>query len=153
MCYTTAPLNKDTEVTGHPKVTLYVSSTAEDGNFFVYLEDVDPEGRVTYVTEGMLRMLHSKQSDTNSPCAKIITSRTYEREDAFVLRPGEVAELVFSLLPTSYLFKKGNSIRISLAGADKDHFDFNPKEPPVVCYYRNRNNPSYIALPIVKNFK
>jgi putative CocE/NonD family hydrolase len=151
LCYTTAPLKNDTEVTGHPEVTLYVSSTAEDGNFFVYLEDVDPEGRVTYVTEGILRMLHSRQSNNTPPCSTVVPCRTYKSEDAFVLGSGEIAELVFSLFPTSYLFKKDHSIRISLAGADKDHFVFNPKEPPVVCFYRNRNNASYIALPIVKN--
>jgi putative CocE/NonD family hydrolase len=150
LCYTTAPLKEDTEVTGHPKVTLYVSSTAEDGSFFVYLEDVDPQGRVTYVTEGMLRMLHSRKSDNIYPCTSLIPCRTYKKEDALLLEPGEITVLVFSLFPTSYLFKKGHSIRISIAGADKDHFAFIPDEPPEVRIYRNSSYPSCIALPIKK---
>ena len=52
LVYDTAPLRADTEVTGHPIVTLYVASSANDGYFFAYLEDVAPSGRVDYVTEG-----------------------------------------------------------------------------------------------------
>jgi hypothetical protein len=51
------------EITGHPVVTLYVTSTAKDGAFYVYLEDVDENGKVTYVTEGQLRPLHRKVSN------------------------------------------------------------------------------------------
>ena len=56
------PLDVDTEVTGHPVITLYVSSTATDGEFFAYLEDVDANSTVTYVTEGELRAIHRKLS-------------------------------------------------------------------------------------------
>jgi len=44
LTYTSKPLEEDTEITGHPVVTLYVTSTATDGAFFVYLEDVDEAG-------------------------------------------------------------------------------------------------------------
>jgi putative CocE/NonD family hydrolase len=63
LTYTSAPLTDDVEITGHPVVTLYVASTATDGAFYVYLEDVDENGRVTYVTEGQLRALHRRLTD------------------------------------------------------------------------------------------
>ena len=55
--YTSAAMVGDVEITGHPIVTLYVSSTEPDGAFIVYLEDVAPDGRVSYITEGQLRAL------------------------------------------------------------------------------------------------
>ena len=44
LTYTTAPLDKDTTLTGHPVVHLWISSTAPDGDFWVDLEDIDPDG-------------------------------------------------------------------------------------------------------------
>ena len=55
LTYTSAPLAEDIELTGSPTVTLFVASTHEDGAFYVYLEDVGPDGRISYLTEGMLR--------------------------------------------------------------------------------------------------
>ena len=42
--YTTEPLARDTEITGLPVATLEIQSSATDGAFFVYLEDVAPDG-------------------------------------------------------------------------------------------------------------
>jgi len=53
--YTSAPLTQDAEVAGFPVVTLWVSSTAHDQDFFVYLEEVDESGNSTLMTEGMIR--------------------------------------------------------------------------------------------------
>ena len=44
LTYTSPPLRQDTEITGHPIVTLWVASSATDGAFYVYLEDVDERG-------------------------------------------------------------------------------------------------------------
>lgn len=149
LCYTSAPLASPMEVTGHPLATLYVSSTAEDGAFFAYLEDVAPDGSVAYVTEGVLRAIHRKRSDDKAPYPVVTPYRTFTREDAEPLVPGEVAELVFDLYPTSYVFKQGHAVRVSLAGADKDHFAFVPETPPTVRYHRSAAHPSRIDLPVM----
>ncbi len=83
LCYTSEPLQKEVEVTGHPVVTLFLCSTASDGNVFVYLEDVDPQGRVRYVTEGELRVIHRKLS-TKTPPFELppVPYRTFRKEDA-----------------------------------------------------------------------
>ena len=151
LCYTSPPLEEDLEVTGHPLVTLHASSTTEDGSFFVYLEDVDPKGRVEYVTEGMLRALHRKVSDEPPPYRTPVPYRTFLRADARPLVPGEVAELVFALYPTSYLFKAGHSIRVAVAGADKDHFAQNIDSPPTVRVHRSTRFPSHIDLPVMSH--
>lgn len=150
LCYTSSPMRAPMEVTGHPVVTLYVSSTAEDGAFFAYLEDVAPDGSVAYITEGMLRAIHRKRSDDKAPHPVVTPYRTFTREDAEPLVPGEIAELVFDLYPTSYVFKEGHAVRVSLAGADKDHFAFVPEEPPTVRTHRSAAYPSRIDLPVMR---
>ena len=148
LVYDSGPLRDDTEVTGHPIVTLYVTSGATDGSFFVYLEDVDPRGRIVYVTEGMLRALHRKLSDA-PPYRTPVPYHSFAMADAEPLVPGEVAELVFDLLPISYLFRRGHRIRVAVAGADRDHFEPVPEDPPLIHVFRDAAHPSHVTLPVV----
>jgi len=154
LVYNSPQLEKDLEVTGHPIVTLFIRSTASDGNFFVYLEDVDETGRVRYVTEGMLRALHRKVSDEEpQPYLDLVPYHSAKRKDALPFLDGEIAELRFGLLPTSYLFKKGHSIRIAIAGADKDHFIVPSVPPPTWRVYRDQPYSSRIELPVMPRGK
>src|SRR4029079_16030062 len=54
LTFTSPVFDADTEITGYPVVNLLVTSTATDGAFFAYFEDVDERGMVTYITEGEL---------------------------------------------------------------------------------------------------
>lgn len=150
LTYTSAPLGRPLEVTGHPVVSLFVTSTASDGTFFVYLEDVDPRGHVSYVTEGQLRAVHRRLSDAPPPYRQAVPYRTFQRSDAQPLVAGEIAELTFDLLPTSYLFRPGHRIRVAIAGADADHFAILPGGPPTVCVHRSRLHASHIDLPVIE---
>ncbi|HWO34771.1 MAG TPA: CocE/NonD family hydrolase C-terminal non-catalytic domain-containing protein, partial [Candidatus Acidoferrum sp.] len=49
LAYTSVPLDSDLEITGSPVLTVQMSSTTSDGAIHAYLEDVAPEGRVTYL--------------------------------------------------------------------------------------------------------
>jgi putative CocE/NonD family hydrolase len=150
LTYTSPPLAQDTEISGHAVVTLYVASNATDGAFYVYLEDVDERGRVTYVTEGQLRAIHRKVSTEAPPYKMLVPYHSFKRKDAMPLVPGEVAELTFGLLSTSVLIKKGHRIRIAIAGHDKDTFARIPAEgTPVLSVQRNSVHASYAELPIV----
>ena len=148
LTYTTTPLDRDIEVTGQGVVTLRVASTATDGNFFVYLEDVAPDGKVTYVTEGLLRALHRKLSTDAAPYRTTYPYRSYHRKDGAPLVPGETATLTFQLLPTSILFKTGHRIRIAIAGADKDTFMRLPAQGDVTITVERGG--SFIDLPEVR---
>jgi len=151
LCYNSGPLPGDLEVTGHPWVVLFVSSTATDGEFFTYLEDVDEQGRVSYVTEGMLRALHRRLSTAPPPYRSPVPfHHSYLRADGQPLVPGEVAELRFDLLPISYVFKKGHAIRVAIACADADHFLVLPAEPPTIRVHRDSQHASGVVLPLVR---
>jgi uncharacterized protein len=146
--YTTDPFSEDVEVTGHPTITLFVTSSAPDATFFVYLSEVTGSGEVRYVTEGQLRAIHRQVCDTplyETPG----TCRTFRRSDAWPLTLVEVAELTFDLLPTSYLFPAGSRIRISIAGADRDHFEALPGPAPTVRIHHGGEHASRLNLPVM----
>jgi len=149
LCYTTDPLTENTEITGHPVVALYVSSPRKDGDFFIYIEDVDEAGHVHYVSEGMLRAIHRKISRDPPPYKSVAPYRTYRRADAMELVPGQPAELTFDILPFSYEFKAGHRIRVALAGVDVDHFARPPGPPPTIRVHRGAALASRIVLPII----
>jgi hypothetical protein len=150
LTYTSPPLAEDTEITGHPIVTLQVSSTHADGALYVYLEDVDESGRVTYVTEGVLRAIHRKVSDEAPPYGLQVPYHSFKERDAMPLVPGEMAEITFGLSPTSALIRKRHRIRIGIAGHDEGTFVRIPDEgTPTLAVGRNRVHASFIDLPVV----
>jgi uncharacterized protein len=150
LTYTSQPLEEDLEVTGTPVVRLHVRSTTEDGAFLIYLEDVEPTGRVLYVTEGQLRALHRKVSSEAPPYALFGPFHSFLAKDALPMKPGEVAEIEIAMHPTSVLFKKGHRVRLAIAGADKDTFVRIPEnETPRWTIERNRTRASELVLPVV----
>ena len=147
--FVTAPLESDVEVTGDAVVDLWISSSADDGNIFVYLEDVAPDGKVTQVTDARLKASLRKTSKPNYENYGLPYHRGH-REDAQMLEPGEPVRLVFAFLPTSYVFKAGHSIRISVAGSDYRERDRTPVSPaPVVTILNTPENPSFLSLPVI----
>jgi len=152
LTYTSAPLADDLELTGSPIMTLYVASTHEDGAFYVYLEDVGPDGRVSYLTEGLLRAIHRKKADpATAPYVPLGVYHTFSKADALPLVPGEIAEVAITLFPISTVFKKGHSIRLAIAGHDDALKDRYPKEGiPVLNIQRNSVYPSQVDLPVFR---
>jgi putative CocE/NonD family hydrolase len=114
-------LPQDMEVTGHPALSLLLKSSQADCSFFIYLEDIDKNGVVHYVTEGELRSIH-RGIQSNPTYTQIGDWHSFLRKDVKPFEPGKEEQIKIELLPTSYLFKKGHKIRIALAGHDKDHF-------------------------------
>ncbi len=154
--YTSDPLQQAIEVTGHPVITIYLSSTAPDTTVFVYLEDVTPQGEVHYVTEGQLRALHRKLAQPNVDCKEgsnpcPLPQHSFTRSDAALLKPGEIVSLTISLLPTSYEFQQGHRIRIALAGADVDHFQLLENPSPTWKIWHTATQPSHINLPVISH--
>ncbi len=151
LVYTSAPLEQDMEFTGHGVVHLNMSSTKPDGAVIVYIEDVAPDGKVTMITEGHLRLRHRKISDDEPPYPMFGPYHSFKRKDVSLMIPGEIAEIAFALLPTSVLLKKGHSIRVAIAGHDKDTFLRIPDEgTPEYSFYRQAGAASYIEIPLIK---
>ncbi|KAK4501122.1 hypothetical protein PRZ48_006928 [Zasmidium cellare] len=143
LCYTTSPLEQDVEITGHPVVSISLTSTSPDGAFIAYLELVAPDGKVSYLTEGQLRGIHRRVSHHSV----LGPQHTFLREDAMPLVPGELAEITFVLNPLSVLVPKGYCIRLALAGADVDVFARVPAVGDPV--WEVRLGESRVVLPVI----
>lgn len=147
LVYTTRPMDSDLQITGTPLVRLKMSSTHPDGAVLVYLEDVDENGKSTYITEGGLRLVHRLEA---IPADSTFNLHSFNEEDMTPMIPGEVASVSFKMWPTSVLIKKGHSLRIAIAGADKSTFDRTPKRgTPTYTFERNSVQFSEIILPVV----
>jgi putative CocE/NonD family hydrolase len=150
LVYTGASLATDAEISGSPAVVLEVASTATDGAFFAYLEDVAPDGHVTYLDEGELRAVNRKLMDVHKrPYNPPDRAPSNSRHDAEPLVPGKPVELKISMWPTSVLLRKGHRIRVALAGADADTFRRYPPVGDVTwTVYRQSALASYVELPM-----
>jgi putative CocE/NonD family hydrolase len=150
LTYTSAPLSEAVEITGSAIVSLQLSSTHSDGVIIAYLESVAPDGQVTMLTEGGLRLIHRKISTLLPPYPTFGPYRTFLREDAQSMTPNKMEQITFTMLPTSVLIPKGHSIRLALAGHDKDSFLRVPESgQPTFTIGRNNQGISFIRLPQV----
>jgi len=150
LTYTSRPLAEDVVVTGHPLVTLFVSSTATDGAFLTYLEDVSPTGEILVVTDAYLRGRARTVSPEPAPYWLPGPYRPFRSIDDVALTPGEVIELEFDLYPVSWMFKAGHAIRLAIAGADQDNLQpIAAEETPTINVYHGGDRASRIVLPVV----
>jgi uncharacterized protein len=121
LSFDSAPMTGDTELVGEPELCLAMTTDQSDGIVIAYLEDVAPEGRVSYLTEGQLRLVHRRTE--GAACDPAPGSRrSFARADASPVVPGQAMRFELPLLPTAALVKKGHRLRVSLAGADAGTF-------------------------------
>lgn len=137
LTFTSDPLREDMEVTGHPIAELWLSSNQNAGDVFVYLEEVDPSGRSLYITEGMLRSDFRQDQPESDLTYGVIDPKPplpwHGYGEGQRLDPSlgeEPVKLRFDLYPTSWKFRQGNRIRISVAGADEHNFELHPELCP-----------------------
>lgn len=150
LTYTSEPLTSDIELTGDVIVDLFMTSTHEDGAIFAYLESEAPDGSVTYITEGMLRLIHRKISDANQDDYVIRRPyHSFKEEDAQWMIPGEPTQVTFAMFSTSVLIKEGHKLRIAIAGHDATSFERIPEVgDPTITILRSEEYRSSITLPI-----
>ncbi|MFB0610708.1 CocE/NonD family hydrolase [Aurantiacibacter poecillastricola] len=165
--FATAPLAEDTEVTGHPILELVLSSDLPEADVFAYLEDVAPDGTSLLVTEGQLRANYHGLRPISQMVSGEASSIAVRPDlpwqgfdasdyDAQPLADGQRLRLVFDLMPTSWVFRRGHRIRLSLAGADYPSFAVHPEleqaraagDPPVWQIWWGPAQ-SYLELPII----
>lgn len=147
--YTTAPLEEDMKVAGYPLMDMWISSTADDGDFFVFLEDIDEKGNGTYITDGKLRASFRTVTAPYYDFGGLPWHRC-NKEDEHKLIPGKPYRLEIDLMPMSHLFRKGHRIRITVTCACNKIFFLQEENAPIVSIYRDLVHTSYIRLPLVK---
>jgi len=108
LIYSMAPFTRDTEITGHVTLDLFVSSSATDTDITGKLVDVGPDGTAINLTEGILRLRYR-----------------VSREHAVLLKPGEMCRISLDLWSTSNVFAAGHSLRVEISSSNFPRFDRN----------------------------
>lgn len=142
------PLAEDLEITGHAIAELMVKSSVGDCSFFVYLEEVLPDGKVRYITEGQLRSLCRTVSDKPAYC-HVGNWRSFASCDAKPLDTTRFEQVTIDLYPTSYLVQKGNQLRVAIGGHDAEHFRLMNPSPATWEFLTGGNQACKLYLPIM----
>lgn len=132
LTFTSPPVATDTRITGTPHLDVWLSANQPDADVFAYLEDVGPDGRVTYLSEVVRRL-------------SLATG--LRRANASALAAGEVRHLSVDLEPVSALIKAGHQVRVALAGSDADSFE-NSSTAAVELHVERGPGRSELVLPI-----
>ena len=137
---------------GYAYLTVTGLHGASDGALYAYLEDVQPDGRVVYITEGQLSLADRTAAPRrdNPPWRRLRTPRSYASADAAPFPLDQPEQVTFDLLPTSVLFRAGDRIRITIAAADPDAFQLLPANGKAAYRIGHGGTArSYVALPVV----
>ena len=134
LLYTGEALAADLRIVGAPRVELTLSSTQSDGAVYVYLEDVHPDGRVTYLTEGVRRLWFPTDST--------------RKADARSVTPGAMLKYSISLEPVAAIVRGGHRLRVAIAGHDADNFERLPSEGEATLSVSRGTDQSILTLPV-----
>jgi putative CocE/NonD family hydrolase len=147
LTFTSAPLSADLHILGFPVVTLHLATNGIDGVVYGYLEDVGPDGSVTYLTEGCLRFLQRATVGPAQPTG-LGVPRSFARADRLPVEPGENLDLVVELLPVSALLRTGHRIRIAIAGNDASCFSYHGS--PGETFTLTLGESTHLDLPVLR---
>lgn len=109
------------DLLGHAVIELSLASSEPDAAVFVYLSEIEADGQVRYVTEGLLRLLHRQEAEPPESYRATWPFRSFRRAAARPIEPGVMEQLRIPFLPVAWRFSAGSLIRLSLSGADADH--------------------------------
>ncbi len=127
LTFLTAPMEKETEITGPSALKLFVSSSTRDADLFIVLrvfsgdmKEIVFQGAIdphTPIAQGWLRASHRKLDK------KLSTPyRPYHTHDQKQpLKKGEVVELDIELWPSSIVVSKGYRVAVSVRGKDYEY--------------------------------
>jgi putative CocE/NonD family hydrolase len=141
--YTTAPLDKDIEITGPMTATLWAVTEGKDTDWNVMLQHVYPDGRAERIQDGVMRARFRDGFDRPS-----------------LLKPGKAYKYDIDLWFTSRVIPAGHRLRVVVASAAFPKYDRNlntggdnERETRYVVVRQrilhDKAHPSFVRLPII----
>ncbi len=144
------------EITGVPAVDLWVTTTAPDGDFLVYLEEVKSDGTSLFITEGEIRASH-RTSEANEGWDALGATYHPSRQDQCeaMMEEGmdQPVHLELALEPTSYLLSRGSRVRVTITCADTRTYQhgYDENNLPTIGLYKGADRASSITLPFIEH--
>ena len=122
--FLTAPLDRETEITGPSAVKLFISSSTSDADIFVVLRVFSPDMKEVVfqgaidphapIGQGWLRASHRALDKELSKPYRPYHTHTKKQP----LKPGEVVSLDVEIWPTSIVVPPGHRIALTVRGRD-----------------------------------
>ena len=143
LVYTSAPLERDTEVTGDVSLTLWAVTSAPDTDWTAMLVDVHPDGSAYNVCDGILRACYRDALEHASP-----------------IQPGEAYQYCIDLGPTSMVFRQGHCIRLTVSSSNFPayarnlntsgaHHEASEPRPALQTVLHDAAYPSCLLVPVI----
>ncbi|OGV26600.1 MAG: hypothetical protein A3F18_06405 [Legionellales bacterium RIFCSPHIGHO2_12_FULL_37_14] len=132
LVYDSNVLTKDSVVLGNPRVELNVAASAPLADWIVRLEDVFPDGRVAFITGGLIN-----------------GAQRVSRVLPTAILKNQFFRLKFPLHFTTWRFKAGHRIRVSVSNAQFPMIW--PTPYSMVTQLAVNDGTSYMELPIIVN--
>jgi putative CocE/NonD family hydrolase len=143
LCYTSAPLERDMEVTGPIRAVLYASTDGPDTDWTVKLVDVSPDGYAMNLCDGILRARFHEGFESES-----------------LLEPNRIYRYEIDVAATGNLFLEGHRIRLEISSSNFPRFDRNPNTGNELgrdtemrrarqTVYHDSDHPSHVLLPVI----
>jgi putative CocE/NonD family hydrolase len=132
LCFTSAPMVADTEISGAPAATLRASvEDGDDVHLVAKLCDVAPDGASSLITTGWLKATMRNSLETPEP-----------------LLNGQICDFKIALCSTFYVVARGHRIRLSIACADFPRIWPTKRNPTIRVFYGPRRGSS-VRIPVV----
>lgn len=152
LVYTTPVLEQDVEIIGPISAEIYAATSAKDTDWMIRLSDVSPDGRASFLGEGVMRARHRDPEHGGAFNAYRLSEIT----------PHEVLPYRIQFWrPTGNRFFKGHQIRIEISSSYYPYYlrNLNTGEEnislatqPVVAnqsIYHDAEHPSHVVLPVI----
>ncbi len=160
--FTSDVLEEDLEVIGNSVLELYLSSSQIDTDIIVKLQEQLPldanllaagkQPASKIVAKGWLKASHRALDEQWS---KKLGRPFHTHQDREPLEPGRIYRLEICLTACSYLFRKGNRIRLDVSNADSGLTDaqfaaiYHWEKVGTDTYYHSQEYPSRLVLPSI----
>jgi predicted acyl esterase len=161
LSYLSPPLAADQVMVGTGSVDLWIRSNAPDADLQISLTEVRPDGKETYVQNGLLRASMRKVFPVGqqAPFPFLQTTpldpiATFLRPDAAPLSDTGSSVARIEIFPFGHIFRAGSRIRITVEapGGDRPFWAFDTLTPPAgqrVWIGYGPSTPSRVVLPLV----
>jgi predicted acyl esterase len=110
---------------------------------------VAPGGRVTYVSQGVLRLAHRKLVVPGEREISADRFHSYLKADMAAMTPGVTEDITIAISPIAALIKRGHRIRVAIAGADDENLERLPQRGDATLSLE-RGTGSYLDLPLAQ---
>ena len=157
LVYETAPMLRSMYINGPIQADIWMSATRPHAALAVRVSVVDPLGRATPVSTGLMSAAHRKVDTQRARYIDGVMMQpwhSFRDEDLQPLQPGEPVLVPVEIFPAAALIRPGYRLRVSISASNQIQgvwpFPLQAlAEGNVTTVYNDAQRPSSIVLPVV----